>query len=65
MVKVNAIEPALVLYSTLDCINPVASEKRNLEIVHVHHYFDTCFSYLVVRCRTSIHLCHTLDMSQW
>jgi hypothetical protein len=34
-VKVNANEPILVLYNTLDCINPVATEKRNLKIVKV------------------------------
>jgi hypothetical protein len=35
MVKVNANEPMLVLYNTLDCINPVAMEKRNLETLNV------------------------------
>jgi hypothetical protein len=35
MVKVNANEPILVLYNTLDSINPVATEKRNLETVKV------------------------------
>jgi hypothetical protein len=35
MVKVNANESVLVLYTTLDCINPVATEKRNLETVKV------------------------------
>jgi hypothetical protein len=35
MVKVNANELILVLYNTLDCINPVAMEKRNLETVKV------------------------------
>jgi hypothetical protein len=35
MVKVNANEPVLVLYTTLDSINPVATEKRNLEIMKV------------------------------
>jgi hypothetical protein len=35
MVKVNANEPILVLYNTLDCINPIAMEKRNLETVKV------------------------------
>jgi hypothetical protein len=33
MVKVNANEYVLVFYNTLDCINPVATEKRNLETV--------------------------------
>jgi hypothetical protein len=35
MVKVNANEPVLVLYNTLDWINPVATEKSNLETVKV------------------------------
>jgi hypothetical protein len=48
MVNVNANEPILVLYNTLDCINLVATEKRNLETVKVKHsisLFDhsTCF----------------------
>jgi hypothetical protein len=34
-VKVNASEPVPVLYNTLDYINPVATEKRNLEIIKV------------------------------
>jgi hypothetical protein len=36
MVKVNANEPVLVLYNTLDCINQVATEKRNLETMKVN-----------------------------
>jgi hypothetical protein len=35
MVKVNANEPVLVLSNTPDCINPIATEKRNLETVKV------------------------------
>jgi hypothetical protein len=35
MVRVNANELVLVLYNTLDCINPVVMEKMNLEIVKV------------------------------
>jgi hypothetical protein len=35
MVKVNANELILVFYNTLDCINPVATEKVNLEFVKV------------------------------
>jgi hypothetical protein len=48
MVKVNANEPILVLYNTIDYINLVATEKRNLKIVKVKLPFDhsTCF-YLV------------------
>jgi hypothetical protein len=32
-VKFNANEAVLVFYNTLDCINPLAMEKRNLETV--------------------------------
>jgi hypothetical protein len=35
MVKVNANDPVLVMYNTRDCINPVATKKRNLETVKV------------------------------
>jgi hypothetical protein len=35
MVKVDTNEPVLVLYNTLDCINPIATEKRNLETMKV------------------------------
>jgi hypothetical protein len=35
IVKVNANKLVLVLYNTLDCINPVATEKRNLETMKV------------------------------
>jgi hypothetical protein len=35
MVKVIANKPVLVFYNTLDCINPVAMEKMNLETVKV------------------------------
>jgi hypothetical protein len=35
MVKVNANEHVLVLYNTTDCINLVATEKRNLETMKV------------------------------
>jgi hypothetical protein len=34
-VKVNANEPVLILYNTLDCINPIATKKRNLKTVKV------------------------------
>jgi hypothetical protein len=78
----------LRLHGLEDCINLVATEKRNLEtvkvklpdllyltIVHdfvlarniisfnIHHYSDMSFSYLIVQCRTCIHLCRILDMS--
>jgi hypothetical protein len=35
MVKVNTNESILVFYNTLDCINPAATEKRNLENMKV------------------------------
>jgi hypothetical protein len=35
MVKVNINEPVLVFYNTLDCINPVAMEKRTLKTMKV------------------------------
>jgi hypothetical protein len=35
MVKVNANELILVFYKTFDCVNLVATEKRNLEIMKV------------------------------
>jgi hypothetical protein len=35
MVKANANEPILVLYNTIDYINPFAMKKRNLEAVKV------------------------------
>jgi hypothetical protein len=35
MVKVNTNEPVLVLYNTLDSINPGTMEKMNLEIMKV------------------------------
>jgi hypothetical protein len=35
MTKVNANEPVPIFYNTLDCINPVAMEKRNLKTVKV------------------------------
>jgi hypothetical protein len=34
-VKVNATELVVVFYNTFDCINLVAMEKRNFEIVKV------------------------------
>jgi hypothetical protein len=35
MVKVNTNEPILVFYNTLDYINPVTTEKRNLKTMKV------------------------------
>jgi hypothetical protein len=53
MVKVNANEPVLVLYNTLDCINPVATEKRNLETVKVklpNFFYLTVVHVFVLAC---------------
>jgi hypothetical protein len=36
-VMVNSSEPIIVFYNTLDCINLVATEKRNLQTVNVKH----------------------------
>jgi hypothetical protein len=35
MVKVNANEPILIMYNTIDCINPLATEKMNLKTLKV------------------------------
>jgi hypothetical protein len=35
MVKVNANEPVFVFYNTLECINPITTEQRNLETMKV------------------------------
>jgi hypothetical protein len=62
MVKVNTNEPILVLYNTLNCINPIAMEKRNhetvkvklldllyLTIVHAFVFASNIMSYPVLR----------------
>jgi hypothetical protein len=45
MVKVNANKPVLVFYNILDCINPVATEKRNSETMKVKRSY---LSYLTI-----------------
>jgi hypothetical protein len=67
MVKVNANEPVLVLYNTLDCINPVATEKRNIETVKVNlpyllyltivHIFVLACNIISINTYTTILIC--------
>jgi hypothetical protein len=67
MVKVNANEPVLVLYNTLDSINPGAMEKRNLETVKVKlpdllyltivHIFVLAHSIISINTYTTILIC--------
>jgi hypothetical protein len=64
MVKVNANEPVLVLYNILDCINPIATEKRNLGTVKVKlpdllyltiiHIFDLACNIISINTYTTI-----------
>jgi hypothetical protein len=67
MVKVNANEPVLVLYNTLDSINPGATKKRNLETVKVKlsdllyltivHIFVLVRSIISINTYTTILIC--------
>jgi hypothetical protein len=67
MVKVNANEHILVLYNTLDSINPGATEKRNLETVKVKltdllyltivHVFVLAHSIISINTYTTILIC--------
>jgi hypothetical protein len=67
MVKVNANEPVLVLYNTIDCINPVAIEMKNLEIVKVKlpdllyltivHVFVLPHNIISINTYTTIFIC--------
>jgi hypothetical protein len=67
MVKVNTNEPVLVLNNTLDSINPVATENRNLEIVKVKlpdllyltivHVFILACSIISINTYTTILIC--------
>jgi hypothetical protein len=67
MVKVNANELVLVLYNTLDCINPVATKKRNLETVKVKlldllyltmvHVFVLAHNIISINMYTTIMIC--------
>jgi hypothetical protein len=67
MVKVNANEPILVVYNTLECINPVAMEKMNLETVKVKlpdllyltivHVFVLACNIISINTYTTILIC--------
>jgi hypothetical protein len=67
MVKVNANELILVLYNTLDCINPITMEKRNLETVKVKlpdllyltivHAFSFVCNVISINTYTTIMIC--------
>jgi hypothetical protein len=67
MVKVNANEPVLVLYSAPDSINPGVTEKRNLETVKVKlpdllyltivHVFVLARSIISIKTYTTILIC--------
>jgi hypothetical protein len=67
MVKVNANELVLLLYNTHDCINPVATEMRNLETVKVKlldllyltvvHIFVLACNIISINTYTTILIC--------
>jgi hypothetical protein len=67
MVKVNANESILLLYNTLDSINPDATEKRNLETMKVKlsdllyftivHVFVLARSIISINTYTTILIC--------
>jgi hypothetical protein len=67
MVKVNTNEPVLVLYNTLDSINPGTMEKMNLEIMKVKvsdllyltiiHVFVLARSIISINTYTAILIC--------
>jgi hypothetical protein len=70
MVKVNTNKPVFVLYSTLNSINPVATKKRNLEIMKVKlpdllyltivHVFVLARSIISINTYTTILICDFL-----
>jgi hypothetical protein len=64
MVKVNANEPILVFYNTLNCINSVATEKRNLETVKVKLtyllYLTIVHAFILARNIISINMYSTI-----
>jgi hypothetical protein len=70
MVKVNANELILILYNTLDSINPGATEKRNVETVKVKlsdllyltivHIFVFARSIISINMYTTIPICDFL-----
>jgi hypothetical protein len=67
MVKINANEPAVVLYNTLNFINPVAMKERNLKIVKfklldllyltIVHVFVLAHSIISINMYTTILIC--------
>jgi hypothetical protein len=70
MVKVNGNESVLVLYNTLDSINPGATEKMNLETMKVKlldllyltivHVFILARSIISINTYTTILICDFL-----
>jgi hypothetical protein len=64
MVKVNTNESVLVFYNTLYFINPVTTEKRNLETVKVklpdHLYFTIVHVFVLARNIISINTYTTI-----
>jgi hypothetical protein len=63
-VKVNANEPILVFYNTLDCINLFAIEKRNLETVKFKLpdllYLTILYAFVLARNIISIYMYTTI-----
>jgi hypothetical protein len=67
MVKVNTNELVLILYNTLDCINPIATKKMNLKTVKVKlrdllyltiiHVFVLTRSIISINTYTTILIC--------
>jgi hypothetical protein len=70
VVKVNANKLVLVFYNTLDCVNPVAMEKRNLKTVRVKlldllyltivHIFVLTHNIISINTYTTILICDFL-----
>jgi hypothetical protein len=66
-VKVNVNKHVLAFYKTLDCINPVATERQNLEIIKVElldllyltivHAFVFARSIISINTYTTILIC--------
>jgi hypothetical protein len=72
MVNVNSNESILILYNTLDCINSVAMENRNLETVKVKlpdllyliivHVFVLARKIISINMYTTILICTFLTL---
>jgi hypothetical protein len=70
MVKANANEYVLVLYNTLDCINPVVTKKSNLKTVKfklsdllyltIVHVFVLARNIISINTYTTILICDFL-----